>query len=46
MADMVAYLLHRARLTTTERHPDDLASRRRMLEVIDFNTHTYRMVWP
>ena len=43
MADMVAYLLHRARLTTTEQHPYASASRRRMLEVINFNTPTYRM---
>ncbi|MCY3634001.1 MAG: DUF3800 domain-containing protein [bacterium] len=46
MADMVAYLLHRARLTTTEHHPDALASRSRMLEIINFNTPTYRMTWP
>ena len=46
MADMVAYLLHRARLTTTEHHPYVLASRQRMLDVISYNTPTYRMTWP
>jgi hypothetical protein len=46
MADMVAYLFHRARLTATEHHPDVLASRRRMLDVINGNTPTYRMRWP
>lgn len=46
MADLVAYLFHRARLTATEHHPDALASRERMLNVISSNTPTYRMPWP
>ncbi len=46
LADMVAYLFHRTRLTATENHPDALASRQRMLNIIDTNTRTYRMVWP
>ena len=46
IADMVAYLFHRARLTATERHPDVLTSRRRMLETINSHTPTCRMTWP
>ncbi|MCP4303562.1 MAG: DUF3800 domain-containing protein [bacterium] len=46
IADMAAYLLHRVRLTATEHHPDVLASRQRMLNVINSNTETYRMTWP
>jgi hypothetical protein len=46
IADMVAYLFHRVRLTATEGHPEVLSSRQRMLEVIGINTSTYRMTWP
>lgn len=46
IADMVAYLFHRTRLTATEHHPDVLTSRRRMLETINSHTPTYRMAWP
>ena len=46
IADMVAYLFHRVRLTATEHHPDALAGRRAMLETIHSHTPTYRMTWP
>ena len=46
LADMVAYLYHRCRLTDVEGHPDALAARRRMMEIIGNHLRTYRWKWP
>lgn len=46
MADLVAFLFHRARLRQTEAHPDVHAARSRMIQVIGANTPTYRLPWP
>jgi hypothetical protein len=46
IADMVAYLLHRARLRARESHPEAESSRQRMLDLVAQNTPTYRMTWP
>lgn len=46
MADMVAYLFHRSRLTGTERHPDANSARQRMLITINNHIRTYRWIWP
>lgn len=46
LADMVAYLYHRCRLTDSERHPASFAARSRMLETVGNHVRTYRWPWP
>lgn len=45
LADMVAFMRHRARFAS-QGHPDADAAVRRMLENIGDRTKTYRMPWP